>query len=569
MYDAPMAERERGRLHSLVLVIAALFFGPACTAQPARGPILDPSSARVSSGIPGRPSPSVLGPAEDSIAREPGSALSTSEHASTGFLQPRGTASSVGERLEHAAGGSWTIGEVGPYRLEALGPRGAWVALCAASGDNLSLRLFAAESTAAVQLGLAGAIPRKIDRLLAWSGDGRYLVTLEGSRLWLLDLNLGAEFDLSSFAPDRTTDREPDHRSLSFSADGQELALLTASGSIQIITLPITSAAPRSLTPLRAPWRIRHSGGFLVSESGPSGSWPVPKTKFPPLRCESSPLALRAYARASEPSAAFFRQTELARRGTTVFEEAPGFVMTLGENWVRREEDGRLLLVQGRTQKQLTSARCGARVRYADALRELLVVACEKYRPRPDPAEKKAKPKKPEFSFPLFLISRSSVRELGIEDARAGFDIGPLETGPRTRTPELLPLTSGGQTFLVDLSARMARPLLPGERVLAVFDRTALVQKGQIIAPVAFGQGSARHDQSALPLETAPFAPILSAGPYVSLGRLILHPTEEPRTLYVDPIALSPDGAALEPAARSGSWFEGPFVISRGPLPAG
>src|SRR5690606_40715331 len=41
---------------------------------------------------------------------------------------------------------------------------------------------------------------------------------------------------------------------------------------------------------------------------------------------------------------------------------APGFLMGFGNGWVRRSDEGRLLLVSGTSQKQIASSRCGARI---------------------------------------------------------------------------------------------------------------------------------------------------------------------------------------------------------------
>lgn len=566
MYDRRMGDRGSAPIQGQILVIIAIFLSSACAARSAPKAIVAPGPAAVSP--PGAPAPA-------QTAEEPSVSL-RSDSRSGSRDQPASAAIETFGRSEHLRGpelspdretnGSWAIDELGPFRLESLGPRGSWVALCTGAGKDASLRLFAAESPAAVRLGLFGSIPRRIDRILGWSRDGRYLMTLEGVDPRLLDLELGTEADLAPYSPDLVSDAEADHRSVAFSDDGTELALLTTSGSIVVMPLPASGSQPKTLVPSRAPWRIRYSGSFLVSESGPGGIWPVPKRKSAPLRCTSSRTALSAFVRASEPSAAFSRETELWRRSarTAAFENAPGFVMTLGKGWVRREDDGRLLLVEGKTQKQLTSSRCGARIRYADSSRELLLVACEKYRPRPDPSDKKSKPKKPEYSFPLYLIGPSTVRELGFEDARASFDLGPVESAWKTQSsPELIPLTGSGQAIVVDLKSRTAHALDAGQRILTTSGRTALLRKGSRIARVEFSSGGAARDRKELPFEVEPFDPILSAGGYISVGVHLLHPTEEARSLRQTPVAITYDGAALEPTSLLEDWFEGPLLITR------
>lgn len=536
----------------------------ACAARPIAQPSMPVPPAAVSA-----PPPSIPVSASEKNSKEEGAGEAATFAVEPEQRQPeqlplKGNFSAKNQEILAASGHSWAINEIGPFKLEAFGALGSWVALC--SKRDGALRLFAPPSQSTAELGLSGAIPRRVDRLVGWSDGGRYLATLESSRLWLLDLSLGTELDLSSLQPDLKSDKRAWLRTLAFASDERELALLTTSGSIELITLPFSKLTRRTVVPSRPPWQIRYAGAYLIAESGPRGSWPVPPAAAPPLRCETDPSASRAFSRASEPGAAFAREAELLLRGerAATFQSAPGFLMTFGAGWIRREEDGRLLLVEGRVQKQLTSARCGARVRYADDFRRLLLVACEKYRPRPEPPGPKGKPKKPEYSFPLYLIGPGSVRELGLSDARAGYDLEPAMIGTDAlATPELIAVTSDGQPVLIDLSSRSAQALASGERVLTTEGRVALIRRGGAVARVEFDRRGLRHERKALYAETSPFEAVQLAGSYAAIGQVILHPTEETRVLEAAPIALHPDGAVLTASALEAPWLKGPFLVSR------
>ncbi len=455
------------------------------------------------------------------------------------------------------------MSEKGPFRLEAFGPSGRWVALCLGSGTNLEIRIHARDSRAA-ELGLSDAIPRKIDRLLDWSPDGRFLLTLEAGALWLLDLELGLDRNLSQYSPALRADKEPGLPSAAFSEDSSELALLTKASQVAIFNLKDPGAPSKTLELSFAPHHLRYSGEFLLAEVGPSGSWTIPPAARPESRCERPPHVYDAYAKASEPNATFLKKVELWRRRDpkAAFEPAPGFLMTLGADWIRREDDGRLVLVSGKVQKQLTSSKCGARVRFADGPRKLLLVACEQYRPRPDPEAKKSKtkPKKPQYLFPLYLIGPGLVRELGAEDARASYD---LEPGPSLPwSPELISLTASGAPLIVDLKGRKPWLLRDKERFMTSVGRSALLREGSSIKAIQLGPSDVRNEEKLLEL-SSPFSPLWVAGPYLSVERTLLHPVHGARPLENAPIAITPEGDVLQSSRRQDGWLEGPLWITR------
>src|SRR5690606_30418557 len=100
-----------------------------------------------------------------------------------------------------------------------------------------------------------------------------------------------------------------------------------------------------------------------------------------------------------------------ARQSTISTAEAPGFVAPFDSGWVRREDDGRLLLVRGRVQEQIASSRCGGRILGADENAGLFLVSCEDYSPvPPKPPPKKEKPK---YRFDLYLLRPGLAKGLG------------------------------------------------------------------------------------------------------------------------------------------------------------
>lgn len=556
MYHAPMRARVAACLGGPFWLLASLFTVFACAGprpSAALGP--EPRTPSSSKGEPGGSAPQ-------------GSAPPTEAGASSSEF-PSGENFASAKEFAPPAHVDWSVDEKGPFRLEAFGPSGRWVALCLGSGTHLEVRIHGRDSRAAAELGLSGSIPRKIDALLDWSPDGRFLLTLEAGALWLLDLELGIERNLSQYSPDLRQDKGPGLRSASFSEDSSEFALLTKAGHVTVLSLKDPGAPSKTFELTFAPHRLRYSGEFLLAEAGPTAAWSIPPASRPQSRCERPPHVYDAFAKDSEPNAAFRKTVELRRRRDpkASFEPAPGFLMTLGGGWVRREDDGRLVLVSGKVQKQLTSSKCGARVRFADAPRQLLLVACEQYRPRPDPEAKKSKtkPKKPQYFFPLYLIGPGLVRELGAEDARASYD---LEPGPSLPwSPELISLTASGAPLIVDLKARRPLLLRDKERFMTSFMRSALLREGSTIKAIQLGSGDARQEEKLLELDS-PFSPLLVAGPYLSVERTLLHPIHGARRLESAPVAISPEGDVLQSAKKQDGWLEGPLWITRPFQPA-
>ncbi len=387
--------------------------------------------------------------------------------------------------------------------LEAVGATGRWLAYCEASGVvgetlKLARRKLGPNDAAPTS---ADVLVEEVDAVLATSPGGRYLVVQSDKKAWLLDTKREIRFDLAPLDPDLRADALPDHRSFSFSADERDLAVLGSSGRrARVVDLAAlgdgggtawTSAA-RDVDWEGEAWRIRYEGTVLVVQlartRGSKNVWPVRASAAPVRRCQLRGERFAAFAALSEPDAAYQQTVRLLEPGQARGLEAPGFVYSLGTSWLRREDDGRLVLVKGAVQKQVASSRCGARVLHADPKRELFLVACEQYRPTPDPAArtKKKGARLPSIPtrFPLYLVGPGSVVDLDADTLRTGIDAAPDFSSPR-----FVPLRPGAEAALVDLEARRLIRLGADAVVLGTAGTTALVRRGaRLLALGAAGE---------------------------------------------------------------------------------
>lgn len=314
-------------------------------------------------------------------------------------------------------------------RLEAVGATGSWIAVCTPSADGNDELGFS-------RLGGTRTNPERVDALLAASPSGRYVVLLNAGRTRLVDATTGHSLDLTPLAPSLEFDALPDHRSFAFAQDDRSLAVLEK-GDRSLRLVPLGAAtfdAPFDVTKTPAvalvepAWRLEYQANQLVVQSPESGRpWPVQKRREAVRRCRDG-AHFSAHSALSEPNANYKLQSYLLSSDRSRVELAPGFVFAVGSRWLRREADGRLVLVEGRVQKQVASSRCGARVLHSDAERQLFVVACEEYRPVPAPTEPRPaskKPTPPRLRFPLYLVGPNYVLDLEAETMRTGVDLPP------------------------------------------------------------------------------------------------------------------------------------------------
>lgn len=454
-------------------------------------------------------------PGEDAGAAEPAVALtgSSSTTSSAGASSPESSLSALELTL------------TGRGALEGFGANGAWLAVCEERAAQTQLHFLERTS--------AGAQPsaRVVDAALGWSRSGRYVVLERDGGAFLHDTERGFALALAPLDPALEKDELPDHRSFSFSDDEGELAVLTRGDrSVRLIELrglDETNAAARlaSARQLELPtaaWRVTFQEASLVithatGDGGPR-AWPVPRANQAARRCALSGARFSAYTSLSEPNAAFKRRVSLVGPQRERVEEAPGFVFAFGSGWVRREGDGRLLLVQGRVQKQIASSRCGARILHADSSRGLFLAACEEYRPAPAPSPQKpgARKKPPALRFPLYLLAPGYVRELELDAMRTGVDVPPAPRAPGEKPQRFVPLRPGTETVLVDFEARRPVPQSSDTFVLQSLGDSALLRRGErLFRWTAKGE-------TALTLPWLRLTPTWLSGPWFAQGELLI-----------------------------------------------
>lgn len=448
---------------------------------------------------------------------------------------------------------------------------GSWVVFCEPEASTQERPLDMTvdfrglpRSPVRLTLGVAGGrLP--VDELLRFDPVGRHLVLREGPVTILRDTQRDRAFDLAALNPDLERDGLREHRSFAFSESGRWLALLTRKGEEQGAVLldlelddPIGSARPVDLQGNRV-WRVRADGevfAFLTLREG--GAFPASGRERPVHRCAHR--GYDGYPRISGPGrdrdvdALVLLPEDLSSHRPLATRPAPGFLMGFGNGWVRRSDEGRLLLVSGTSQKQIASSRCGARILHADVGTGLFLASCEEYRPSPDPElERRKKKAKPKYRFDLYLLRPGLVRDLDRDMMRTGVDVGPS-----SRTT-LIPLRPGAEPALVDFQKKRLIPLESGEAVLATSARGALLRRG---SELFLFDGAARRP---LPHKAPPLTPLMPRGSVVAVGRTVFQLTDASIVsweLPAPPLALTDRGMALIPreAEASSRWARGPLT---------
>jgi hypothetical protein len=232
--------------------------------------------------------------------------------------------------------------------------------------------------------------------------------------------------------------------------------------------------------------------------------------------------------------------------------EAPGFVFGFRDGWVRREDSGRLLLVRGKTQEQIASAKCGARVLQADETSGLFLVACEEYTPITPPVIESSRAK-PKYRFDLYLIRPGFVRSLKVDTARTGVDYH----GPEHQ--RLIAIRPGATAALVDFKKLALIPLAGDLQVLLSSASSAVLRRGNGLH-LWTPRGEENID---LKLET--LDPVLTTPGSAALGKTMfaLGPALRTWELPAPPIAITDQGYALVPkqAPQMGKWPTGPLLL--------
>lgn len=490
--------------------------------------------------------------------------------------------------------GGRLLGKPGPIALEGLGRGGHWVAYCqgaSALKDGSQSRgpLQATPRGDLIDLPSVflhiGEHEEEITALLASDPSGRYLVIRKEDTAFLLDAVTEQRLDLGVLRPDLGADRLPDHRSFTFTGEGLVVLSLAVSENGQHLahhlplfeegkTLEQALAAAEPIELGKAPvWRLiggqRDVAAVTVPEGSSPKAWPVREAEHPPHRCgnpgRSYPVFERLSAQRPDTALGYIWVSLVQPKSKGrpwVAKEAPGFVFGLGDKWVRREDSGRLVLVQGLVQKQITSARCGGRILRADQETGLFLVACEEYQPVLPSAESRARKKgPPKYRFELYLVRPGLVRSLKAEMARTGVDV------PGPQDPLLFPIRPGADAGLVDFRSRSLTILAGEVHVLTTTETHALLRRGDRLS-LWSAQG-----ETPIQNRVPDLAQVLVEGPAVALDEKMFLLSDELKSwaLPARPLAISAQGYALIPkkAPLPHHLAEGPLLLLAPPQAAG
>ena len=456
--------------------------------------------------------------------------------------------------------------------LEALSSAGRWVAYCSAAAVDAPVSVDQ-RGRALVPLSMTlqiGSNSWPIEGVLRVHPKGRYLVVRAEGAAWLVDAQRQNLQDLSSLSPDVRDDALPEHRSFAFVDAG--LALLSSDGNGWYLPLPESENEAPSVSrdelreraiPIRFAekpvWRLEGRGSHLWARTVAAGTrpaaWPAPLREVPEWRCGAPYRPFSVYPKLSayrpdQAVGALWAHLPKKKINPIVLESAPGFVFGFQQGWVRREDSGRLLYVSAKTQRQIASERCGARVLGADEKTGLFLISCEHYAPVEQERKSKAAP---QHRFELYLVKPGYVRSLHADVARTGVDILGVQ-GPRR-----VPLRPGATPALVDWDARRLIELPDDAFVLSSGPAGTLLRQGT--------QLRLWHPErvTTLPQPIDELDPVLVQGASVAVGDWVYHLGEKltQTRLPHAPLWISPQGHALV-ASRPGSpktWPEGPFLF--------
>jgi hypothetical protein len=307
---------------------------------------------------------------------------------------------------------------------------------------------------------------------------------------------------------------------------------------------------------------VQGSAHSFWATTTPEGSkeknWPVPPARTNSPRCLAPSAPYDAYERVSSfrPDPQLRHRwartpAESSSRGPLVTVEAPGFVAPFDKGWVRREDDGRLLLVRGKIQEQIASTRCGGRILGASEKNGTFLVSCEEYSlvpPKPPP-----KNEKPKYRFDLYLLRPGHVRSLGVDTARTGVDfLGDGED-------RLFPLRPGAQAALVDFGAGHIISLEGDVQVLTTSKKSALLRRGNKLL-----LWTARGEEPIV-VQMDSSTQVLTQKSAASVGNTVFV-LDDPHltwTLPDAPLAITNLGVALVAAksATLDTWPLGPLLL--------
>lgn len=447
-----------------------------------------------------------------------------------------------------------SLGDIGgseELRLLEASASGAWVVLCAAGKAHPSL-----------VIGSGSGEP--IDELLAADPHGRFVVVSQAGATQLIDTTTGSRVNLSELGADvrRVRADYAEHRSLSFDPSGRALAYLRRVGALpSIVVRDLESGEERRVPPGPGDvFRLKLSADSryvvfdaLREDSNKNGrlDWPVPE-ETPTSACERPKLPrFRSFAyqgRGDQPTRAVASLSDGSVR------DVPGLVTPLGNGLLVRESDGSLSVDHGGKRSPLAAAACSGRVLFADAERELALVACV---PPPPKVEKRKVAPPPSGKRNVWLLGGGVARDLGSELYETSIDREAV-VGAR-----LVPLYPGSEAALVDLDRRELLPLPPGSRVLSTRGPLALIWRGSELSSYDARTKSERP----LAHGVLKNPDLLQTGGTVLLSPFVVTDIDGPaRTAPHAPLALTATGFVLTASETAEPAVPGANGTIRGPL---
>lgn len=472
--------------------------------------------------------------------------------------------------------GGKVIGQPGRIALEGASPSAHWIAYCQSTTDSEAP--IANQRTQGDRshlfLNLLGQ-DLAVEAVLRWDPSGQFIVVLIDGVAWLVDAVRDARWDLSLFNPDLRFDGIAEHRSFAFTAGA--LLILTKSEDAensQLVGIDLSGlekdhaiSSVNFAVKDQVVYRLEAEDNHVWTVSLPKGSttryWPAQFRTKATRRCDAQ-QKFNAFARLSafkpDPYIRYswsYLPHINASQPLPVFTDAPGFVFGFAKGWVRRLDTGRLMFVEGTVQKQITTARCGARVLHADEATGQFLIACEEYEPgaAPSPPPKSQKVSIPKYRFDLYLIKPGRVLSLKVDTARTGVDVRGQQ-GLR-----FVPIRPGAQSAVVDLKRAKLFAFDGDAQVLTTGPAGALIRRGNKLSLWHFDQTV----EDVLDYQLTNLSSVLVRGSLVAVGARIfdLRQTFRSWLLPGEPIELTTSGHALIPAWRSGSEQidQGPYML--------
>jgi hypothetical protein len=449
------------------------------------------------------------------------------------------------------------LSEAVPVTLVTAGRTGRYLVYCAARKDSngdgkLEVRVDSggvlSGDALVPELLIGGRDPEAVDDLLAQDPSGRYVVTRQEKRVLLRDVLTHQSVDLGALGFDDRDDvlAYRHHRALAFDARGEMLAYARKSAErVDVVMRELTSGAERVVTGLSGePYRFRFDGtgetlvvSTIASDTSENGrlEWPYRKRTTPRLACQGGVPHFGVHPELGDRPVAF-----LVSRATAVAELAPDLALPLGKKQVTRGPDGTLSLAGPGGRRVLRAGDCAGRVLFADAQRELLLIAC-------------TGGKNPQRAA-VELVGPGSRLELGVELQPTAIDRWP------ERPARLHPLYPGSEALLVDLELRTKHALSPGDQVILAEGGRALVRRGR---KLLFFDADSRRE-TAIPGDISRLPSVLVTSPMAMIGGRVFD-VENGIELGAGPqrsLALTPAGELL--AAEGGSATS--TTLARGPL---